>query len=259
MPVTADRSGPYAPPSAILEVINRRRDRGLTAPINADVLARAGISSSLIPRTLQSLETLDLIDASGQPTATFEALRLAPTSEFQTRLQEWLKSAYADVFAFVDPSQDDEIKITDAFRNYEPAGMQRRMVILFRELCKAAGLAPQKQSAAQKSQTTRPSRPAFSPQMRAAAKRIVVERFKMPPAVNAPSGIPAPIAGLLASLPKEGTGWTQPRRDSFVATFNAVLDFCFPILAHDPDDNDADQADAPDDTVEAPMKRRRVV
>ena len=157
MPVTADQPAPYAPPSAILEIIHRRRDRGLTAPINADVLARAGVSSSLIPRTLKSLQTLDLINEQGQPTPTFEAIRVAPTPEFQPRMQEWLKNAYADVFAFVDPSQDDEGKITDAFRSYEPAAQQRRMVILFRDLCTAAGLAPQKPAKTEKPSSTRPA------------------------------------------------------------------------------------------------------
>src|ERR1700687_6222092 len=127
MPVTTERAGPYASASSILEVINRRRDRGLNTPINAEVLARAGIPESLIPRTLHSLQTLDLIDEAGAPTPTFEALRVAPAAEFKTWLQDWLKSAYADVFAFVDPSEDDEVKITDAFRPYNPAGQQRRM------------------------------------------------------------------------------------------------------------------------------------
>jgi len=45
------------------------------------------------------------------------------------------------------------------------------------------------------------------------------------------AGLPPAIAGLLASLPKEGEGWTQDRRDKFVNTFGAVIDFCFPIVA----------------------------
>ena len=43
--------------------------------------------------------------------------------------------------------------------------------------------------------------------------------------------MPAPIEGLLATLPNEGDGWTQDRRDKFVKTFEAVLDFCFPIVS----------------------------
>jgi Family of unknown function (DUF5343) len=226
MPVTADRAGPYAPPSAILEIINRRRDRGLAVPINADVLERAGIGSSLIPRTLQALQTLDLIDEQGQPTSTFEAIRLAPTPDFQARLQEWLRGAYADVLTFVDPSQDDESKVTDAFRAYEPNGQQRRMVILFRDLCVAAGLAPAKSPAGQKAPSA--SRPVnATPRQRTIAKRVVNEVFKNAPRHS--SGVPAPLAGLLASLPAEGDTWTKAERAKFITTFTAVLDFCFPV------------------------------
>ena len=62
MAVTADRPAPYAPIKAILGIIDRYRNRGMASPISADVLARAGISDSLISRTLQALVTLDLIN-----------------------------------------------------------------------------------------------------------------------------------------------------------------------------------------------------
>jgi hypothetical protein len=62
------------------------------------------------------------------------------------------------------------------------------------------------------------------------------------------SQLPAAISGLLASLPAEGNGWTQPKRDSFMATFGAVLDFCFPILAHEPDEDE----DATDEGKSSP-------
>jgi len=54
--------------------------------------------------------------------------------------------------------------------------------------------------------------------------------------------VPAPLAGLLASLPADGKGWTAPKRDQFLATFKAVLDFCIPILEHEPDDDAGDEA-----------------
>ena len=225
MPVTADQPAPYAPPSAILEIISRRRDRGLTAPINADVLARAGVSSSLIPRTLKSLQTLDLINEQGQPTPTFEAIRVAPTPEFQPRMQEWLKNAYADVFAFVDPSQDDEGKITDAFRSYEPAAQQRRMVILFRDLCMAAGLAPQKPAKTEKPSSTRPA--ARAPTTRP-TKAVPAQPNKR--ATTNAYGLPPAIAGVVESLPSPEEGWTAAERDKFITTFKAVLDYAIPVV-----------------------------
>ena len=61
MPVTANSPAPYAPTSAILGLIERHRNKGFTR-LDAEVLGRSGVSDSLISRTLQALQTLDLID-----------------------------------------------------------------------------------------------------------------------------------------------------------------------------------------------------
>lgn len=244
MPVTADKSGPYAPTKAILEIINRYRNRGLPIPVNAEVLARAGITDSLIPRTLQALETLDLIDESGKPTPTLEAIRLAPEAEYKKRLEDWLKSAYADVFAFVDPTQDNEIRIRDAFRNYQPVGQQPRMVSLFQGLCAAAGLIAEKPARQAPSSTP-------SPEMRTVARRVVAKHFNLPPrqtSIGTQTNLPAPLAGLLAKLPPEGESWTSEQRKKLLATFETVLDFCFPVV---------DDAEISDDPHEEEKKQTR--
>lgn len=146
MAVTSNSAVPYAPASAVLEIVSRHRSRGLPSPVNADVLGRAGVSNSLIPRTLQALQVLDLIDDKGAPTPTFESLRLAPEAEYKQRLAQWLNGAYADVLNFVDPGTADEVAVRDAFRNYNPVGQQPRMVSLFLGLYAAAGIGPEKAS-----------------------------------------------------------------------------------------------------------------
>jgi hypothetical protein len=222
MAVTADKPAPYTAPSAILEVIDRRRNRGLATPINADVLNRAGVSAGLIPRTIQALQTLDLIDEQGQPTPTFEGIRVAPEAEYKKRLEDWLKAAYADVFAYVDPSADDETRIRDAFRTYNPVGQQDRMVTLFMGLCAAAGLMPEK--------TPPHSRPAA----RSATPRPVAPpkgAKPRPSFLGSGTASPPPaIAGLIASLPSEG--WTKAERDKFLKTFESVLDFAVPVITN---------------------------
>ena len=237
MPVTADRPGPYATAGSILDLIGRYRSRGLPSPIDSEVLGRAGIAQTLIPRTLQSLQILDLVDAkTGLPTQTFEALRLAPEAEFKGRLEEWLKGAYADVFSFVDPAKDGEAGIRDAFRTYRPVGQQERMVLLFTGLCTAAGLITEK--------SARPSSNAgLPPKVKTSVRRFVQERVIKPAQPPSASlGLPAPLAGLLASLPADGEGWTAPKREQFLTTFKAVLDFCIPILAHEPEEDVGDEA-----------------
>jgi hypothetical protein len=232
MPVTAERPAPYAPSTAVLDIVDRRRNRGLQAPITGEVLQRAGVSDSLIPRTLQALQTLDLIDDNGAPTPTFETIRLAPDAEYKQRLAEWLKGAYADVFAFVDPMADDETRIRDAFRSYQPHGQQGRMVTLFLGLCKAAGMVPEKTPSA----TTQRPAPSRAAAIRPRSLGTTLRNLATPSGAqnraihSNPSGIPAPIAGLLAKLPPDGQGWTKESRQKFVSTFEAVLDFCFPVV-----------------------------
>ncbi len=222
MPVTADKPAPYAPASAVLDLIQRRRDRGLPTPITSEVLGRAGISQSLIPRTLYALQELDLIDEGGMPTEAFEGLRLATEAEYQQRLEAWLKNAYADVFAFVDLTTDDETAVRDAFRSYEPIGQQPRMVTLFQGLARAAGLLPERASAPRP--TSRPRSPSTSTRQQARP------RAAKPAQATSSQQLPPAITGLLASLPATGEGWTSESREKFMTTFGAVLDFCFPIV-----------------------------
>lgn len=222
MPVTTEKPAPYAPPSAILDLIERHRSRGLPSPVNMDVLARSGVSESLTPRTMQALHTLDLIDENGALTKTFEAIRLAPEAEYKKQLENWLKAAYADVFAFVDPAKDDETAIRDAFRTYQPTGQQPRMVSLFQALCTAAGLAPER--------TTPPPRPRAVPNLRGPSKpsilgSVVTRQATKPSASHA---VPPEIMGLFAGLPQNG--WTKEQRDKFVTTFETVLDYCIPTI-----------------------------
>ena len=213
MPVTSDKPAPYAPLSAILGLIERNRTQGLPAPVNAVVLGRAGVADSLIPRTLQALQALDLIEENGNLTALFEGLRKAPQAEFKQRLEDWLKAAYADVFTYVDPSTDDEIKIRDAFRDYNPVGQQSRMMALFLGLCGAAGLVPEK-----------PTQP--RPRARKAAQTPTKRRI----ARKQSFGIPDELAGLFAHLPKDGQSWTKNKRDNFMKAFGVVLDLCVPVV-----------------------------
>ncbi len=227
MVVTADKPTPYAPPSVILNLIKRSRDRGLQSPVNTEVLERSGVSGSLIPRSLQALQILELIDKDGNHTDTLESIRKAPEAEYKQRLVEWLKGVYADVFSYVDPSEDDEIKVRDAFRSHKPIGQQPRMVTLFLGLCGAAGMAPEKPAQPRKRSRITPPSAAKRPPSRKSSKGVSGE-------------VPSPLAGLLASLPPEGNGWTQDQHDKFMKTFGAVLDFCFPITENETPEQEQD-------------------
>lgn len=232
MPVTVDQPAPYAPASAILELIERHRNKGLPPVVDADVLARAGISDSLIPRTLQALKTLDLLTEDGRPSEVFEGIRLAPTAEYQQRLSEWLNAAYADALSYVDPATDDEVAMRDAFRKYIPTGQQARMVTLFMGLFTAAGVIPPRAKASPPKRASNGNNPAkiiksaIRRQSEHAPKKDVPQR-QQPPVFS--GGLPPAIAGLLATLPPDGGYWTKERRDGFMATLGAVIDYTFKI------------------------------
>lgn len=232
MPVTQTQSGPYAPAPAVMGVVERYRDRGLPTPVTAEVLARAGVSESLVPRTLYSLQVLDLIDEAGKPTSVLEGIRLAPQGEYQARLGEWLNGAYAELLQFVDPATADEAAIRDAFRGYRPHGQLDRMVTLFMGLFRAAGIAPEKAMSGpprKKPVGSGPLKPKLKPSFAAKAKQgTLADQHKPGGTVNFAGALPPAIAGLLASLPTQGQGWTKAQRDAFMATFEVVVDFCFP-------------------------------
>jgi hypothetical protein len=236
MPVTKEASAPYAPTSALMELIGRHRQKGLPFPITEDVLQRAGISGSLTSRTLQALITLDLIDEQGRPTPTLEGIRLAPEAEYQQRLADWLRAAYADALSFIDPAQDDETKIRDAFRSYKPVGQQHRMVTLFTGLFAAAGIRPER-----KRQPRATNRPPRSSQ---ADNGSIPNIVTPPPSAPLKPSPPPPtndqkgggetggtyhpfIEGLLKTLPKTGEKWALRDRAKWLKLAGNAFDLIY--------------------------------
>lgn len=247
MPVTADRPGPYAPASAIGEVLDRNRKTGIPNPITGEVLERAGVSPSLVPRTMQALQTLDLITENGTHTDVLVGLRRAPEGEYNQRLTDWLNGAYADALQFVDPATADEVSVRDAFRNYNPFGQQPRMVSLFLGLYEKAGVITKKAAAVRApTATPRKATPARTVVRAPAARKSKddeVAQINTPP-VHRVGNLPSALSGLLADLPKLAEGWTKADRDRFVLTFEAVLDFCFPVNSTPKRDNKSVEEDA---------------
>lgn len=229
MTVTADSSAPYAPGSAVLGVVEKHREKCLPSVIDLDVLTRAGVSETLAPRTLQALKALDLITDDGKLTDTFEGLRLSSEADYQQRMGDWLRSAYADVLTYVDPETATEVQLHDAFRTYKPSGQRARMVSLFQGLFAAAGVAPERKRQAPKRASAVQTKPKAAT-MRAA---IPAARNNPPPAGRQhqalPEGIPPALAGLIASLPADNR-WTQGQRDKFMAAFPVMLDYAFEIM-----------------------------
>lgn len=235
MPITS--TAPYTSGNTVTSVMRRYRDKGLSLPITDDVLLRAGVTESLVKRTMQALQLLDLIDEAGNPTPTFQKMRTVPEADYKDCLKEWLQSAYAEVFQYVDPMTDEPSRVRDAFRTYTPHGQQDRMVSLFLALCAEAGLAPEQKKSEPKL-GARKSAPRTTSVAAAAASSVRARQAVVPnPAAHQRqqtinNGLPPALAGLIQSIPSADIGWTKAERDRFFATFGTVLDFAIPIVAH---------------------------
>jgi hypothetical protein len=131
---------PYAPTANVVSVINRVRTRNLPDVVNNDFLRIAGITDLLFGRVMQAVHFLALVESDGRPSDKLRALAAAPEAEYKELLAGIVRDAYAEDFKTVDPSQDAQGQIVDAFRKYEPRSQTTRMVMLFLGLCREAGL-----------------------------------------------------------------------------------------------------------------------
>ncbi len=139
MAVNLAGGAPYAPFTSINEFLNRNRSGNLPTSVTPQALERMGITRSLRPRTMQALKLLDFITDDGQITDEIANLRRVPTPEYNPKLAEMLRSAYADVFAVVDPTGATYEQVSDAFRGFTPSGQMTRMVALFLSLLDSTG------------------------------------------------------------------------------------------------------------------------
>jgi len=131
---------PYAAPANIIAVIGRARTRNLPEVINNDLLRIAGVPEGAQYRVMQTLQFLGLIHEDGRPSETFEALSGATQDQYRELLEKVIREAYRSEFNVIDPGQDPQSKIIDAFRPYKPRSQIARMVMLFQGLCREGGI-----------------------------------------------------------------------------------------------------------------------
>ncbi|MCY3919024.1 MAG: DUF5343 domain-containing protein [Chloroflexi bacterium] len=219
--LTEPPRGPYAPVQNVLAVMERVRDRGLPEVITADTLGAIGVPPGNRARTLVALRFLGLIDAENRRTAAMERIARAGQDDYASLLAEVLREAYAPVFLLVDPSEDDEIKIGDAFRQYEPAAQRQKMITLFLGLCVEAQLVSRK---AQRRSPT----PETRQQRRPRATEQVVDAGES--SVSVLEG--ADLRGIQAAvqqLPRSGE-WTLTERERWLTYFTGTLDYAMRIV-----------------------------
>lgn len=226
MAVAQDQDyAPYASYKNVRDVINRYRERGLPDRLTAGDLERIGIPSGMAPRTLRALRFLGLIDEDGNRLEAFDRLKRATTEEYPAQLAEIVRAAYLPIFQIVDPAQDSDTALADAFRRFEPSAQRDKMIVLFRGLAEEAEIIPPDKPR----QREYPGRRA-EPRPRAVAPKPSTQ-------VVEPVGSPAPgeshvdyrlVQAVLQQLPSEPR-WTAAKRERWLTAMSAAVDLVFEV------------------------------
>lgn len=159
---------PYAATANVMAVLERARSRNLPDRIGGEFFTLSGVGTNVHGRVSQALVFLGLIEADGTPLDSLQAMAQAPEAEFRELLAASVREAYAAEFQKVDPAQDSQPTILDAFRRYQPRSQTDRMVMLFLGLCREAGIkvkdVPRERKMTGTPKATRPRRGSLSPQ-----------------------------------------------------------------------------------------------
>ena len=142
MNMELEKTVPYAPYANVLTIIRHARDKDLKEPVTSKMITTLGVPEGNATRTMQALRFLKLVDEEGYLTESFKLLGNAPSDEYPSLLEQVLRDAYPIVFNALKPATATDQQYVNAFRLYQPKAQRNRMIILFKGLCREAGLIP---------------------------------------------------------------------------------------------------------------------
>ena len=215
---------PYPPPSNVIAIIARLRNRNLPEVVDTEYLRDASIPDGTNARTLFALRFLGLVSETGEPTAPLRSIATSTDEEYQATLARLIREAYAEVFVSVDPVQDGQGNIVNFFRRYTPASQRDRMVIFFLGICREAGIATLDVPRQRSSNASQGRKPTPRAAMPAASTPSAGNNSATPPAAN----LDPALDGLIRSLPAVGQAFPEPRRKQWLNMVEATLAFLYP-------------------------------
>lgn len=143
MAVSDDNYRPYAAVANVQAVLDRVRNRNMPSAIDATYIRAAQVPEKSIGRVRDALRFLDFVHADGTPTQRLQAYAVAAVAlgeQKQDLLAAAVRDSYRADFERIDPAQDAQDVIVDAFSPYAPKSQRIRMVMLFLGLCRFAGI-----------------------------------------------------------------------------------------------------------------------
>ena len=213
---------PYPPPSNVMAIISRLRNRNLPDVVDAEYLRDASIPDGTNARTLFALRFLGLITEANEPSPALRSIATSTDEEYRSTLAELIRESYSEVFVSIDPSQDSQVNIVNFFRRYTPASQRSRMVIFFLGMCREAGIAtldvPRKRAS-----NASPSQGKAQRTPKPAGAKPARVREPITPSSPGPA-----LDGLIKSLPPVGEAFPGPRRQQWLAMVEATLAYLYP-------------------------------
>lgn len=198
MATNALETAPYAPPQNVLGVLHYARRRKVPDVLDVSTVKSIGIPEGNASRTIATFRFLHLVDEDGLKQDTFERLARATDDEYPEQLAQVIREAYATIFTYWEPTEDDTVKLNNLFRqHYNPQAQKTRMVTLFLALCREAGIISGSQvesrprarrATAPKEQGTKRTRGARSAE---SAEAEQVSLFRQAATPTAPSAVDA--------------------------------------------------------------------
>jgi hypothetical protein len=217
---------PYAPPANFVDILRRFKSRQLPETIDGKYLKVWGASQATVSRLLGALRFLGLIELDGTPTDQVRSLGHVDDDEYRNRLSQIVRRSYRDIFASVDPEQDTQATIQNAFEGFEPLSQHYRMAIFFLGLCREAGIPLMEEPRQRRTgiaRTARNSREAETYAFGTRGRRGPSDQSDLPIALSNPL-----IKGLLDLLPEPGAAWDAQKKLTWLETMRLNLDQVYP-------------------------------
>ncbi len=247
MNMELEKTVPYGPYANVLTIIRHARERDLKEPVTSQLITTIGIPEGNATRTMQALRFLKLLDEEGYLTDSFKLLSNAPSDEYPGLLEQILRDAYPVVFNALHPATATDQQYVNAFRLYQPKAQRSLMIILFKGLCREAGLIPggapevlsrprvttnkSGKSAASANGAMRPKSEPKDTEFESESDEVSTPQDSQPvkgmPIMSTEEYVI--MQGVLKKLPFAEKAWTQAQRAKWLKAVAANVDMLFEL------------------------------